>query len=130
MGGQANYEKLILKYSFGCNKSLMDIYLNTNQDEIHLPHEFLEAYKQQILEEINPLLKKNFGNCAKIYFYFSLNMQKLSENDTTEFSPTQIKSSPEEINPQDEGLTEAKMGCIIADLDFKYDTAPCEGSGW
>ena len=45
VGGQANYEKMILKYSFGCNKSLMDIYLNTNQDEIHFPHEFLEAYK-------------------------------------------------------------------------------------
>ena len=71
-----------------------------------------------------------FTSCTKIYFYFSLKMQKLCEDSTYEYSETQFKSTPEEIHPQHDCVTENTMDWIIFDLNDKFTNAPCEGSGW
>ena len=90
VGGRVKGEtkNLILKYAFGMDKCTMDIYINTNQNELLTPHEFLLSKKHRIMDEINPLIKKHFTSCAKIYFYFSLKMQKLCEDSTYEYSET------------------------------------------
>ena len=122
-------KKLVLKYALGMEKSLMDIYLNTNQN-ILFPHEFILAKKEQIMNEINPLIKKYFTVSAKINFYFTSKMQKLHEDVTYEYSNTQISSEPQEFNPQYEGVTDNILSNIIDDLSEKWENGACETSGW
>ena len=78
-------KKLVMKYALGMENSIMNIHLNTFQNELMLPHEFLSSKKQQIIDEINPLLKKYFPGTAKIYFFFILKMRKLQEDTTYAF---------------------------------------------
>ena len=108
-GGQASKtepKKLIMKYAVGMEGSIMDIHLNTNQNKLLLPHEYIWNKRRDILAEINPLIKQYFGSIAKLYFFFNLLMQKLNENKTYEYSPLQIRSEPQEFHPQDQNVTE------------------------
>ena len=131
VGGSFNHvKKLIMKYSLGMENCIMDIHLNTYQNEMLSPQEFLSIHKPLIINEINPLLKEHFVGSTKIYFFFIMKMQKLEEDTSYEFSETQIKSSPELINVQDLGLTEDVLDLIISDLNDKYENDSCEGSGW
>ena len=122
-------KKLVLKYALGMEKSLMDIYLNTNQN-ILFPQEFILAKKEQIMNEINPLIKKYFRSSSKINFYLTSKMRKLHEDGTYEYSNTQISSDPHKFNPQYEGVTDNILTKIIEDLSEKWEKGPCEGSGW
>ena len=122
-------KNLVLKYALGMEKSLMDIYLNTNQTML-FPHEFILTEKDQIMNEINPLIKKYFTTSAKINFYFTSKMQKLHEDATYEYSNTQISSEPHEFNPQYEGVTDNILSNIIDDLSEKWEKGSCEASGW
>ena len=65
-------KKIIMKYAFGMDKCIMDIYINTNQNELLTPHEFLLSKKHRIMDEINPLIKKHFTSCIKIFSIFLL----------------------------------------------------------
>ena len=112
------------------DNSVLNIYLNTTQKELLPPHGFLLKYKNKIITEINPMIKKNFATSAKNYFYFSMKMQKLLENGSYNFSDTQIKSVPSHINPQDQNVHENIIDCAIEDLNEKWVNAPVEGSGW
>ena len=77
VGGSFNHvKKLIMKYSLGMENCIMDIHLNTYQNEMLSPQEFLSIHKPLIINEINPLLKEHFVGSTKIYFFFIMNMQK------------------------------------------------------
>ena len=53
VGGRVKGEtkNLILKYDFGMEKCIMDIYINTKQNELLMPHEFLLNKKHRIMEK-------------------------------------------------------------------------------
>ena len=61
-------KKLILKYAFGMNNSILDIYLNTQPYLLFTPHGYLTHFKQKIMREINPLIKKKFATSANFFF--------------------------------------------------------------
>ena len=64
---KAQAKKLILKYAFAMNNTILDIYLNTQPYSLFTPQGYLTQFKQKIMREINPLIKKKFATSA-IFF--------------------------------------------------------------
>ena len=85
-------EKIVLRYAFGMDKSLLDIHLNTKQKLVFTLHGYLSQYKQKIMREINPKIKNYFATSAKIWFFFSMKMQKLNEDGSYIYDNTEKKA--------------------------------------
>ena len=62
--------KLIIKYAFSMNDTILDMYLNTQSHLIFTPHGYLIQFKRKIMREINPLIKKTFCHFGKNLFLF------------------------------------------------------------
>ena len=131
MGGRvpSHPEKIVLRYAYGMEKSLLDIHLNTKHDLVFTPHGYLSQYKQKIMSEINPRIKKNFATSAKIWFFFSMKIQKLNEDGIYIYDVSEIKTKPFHINPQTDNVTENIMNSAIDDLHEKIHAKTYEGNG-
>ena len=123
-GGEilAKPQKIIVKYAYGMDKAILDLYLNTHQEELHAPHNYLSEFKEDIIREINSKIREDFATSAKISFYFDMKMQKLMEDGSCKFDDSQIKGGPFHINPQNHGLTEQIMDSAIDDIHKNMST--------